>query len=171
MKNKDGIVDARSLACYIMDYYKTNINENDSISPLKLQKSLYFCFAFWGGFIRKNSKFSEEHKEISLDYSEVLFGNHIEAWVYGPVVPDVYNEHKNGTLDEHRKADLFKGEKYIKEYIDNILDDVLNTNDFRLVEISHEDNCWKKNFKPNLKYHNLVIKPEDIIKEYAAKIA
>ncbi len=156
------IMDARTLACYIKDYYNTNFK--GEISPLKLQKALYFCFAYWGGFIRKNNSFSDEAKEISFNYSEILFDNKIEAWVYGPVVPEVYHERK---LDKFRKDDPFNGQKYIQEFINNILDDVLATNDFRLVEVSHQDKCWKKNFKPNSKFHNCVIPFEEIIKEYA----
>jgi len=173
MEEQNGIMDARTLACYIIDYYKNNLKKTDDISPLKLQKALYFCFAYWGGFIRKNKSFSNEKKEIILDYSEILFENDIEAWVYGPVVPDVYKSFKDSTLFEYKEKNIFENKKYVyvKEFIDNILDDVLNTNDFRLVEISHDDACWKKNFKPKSMFHNLKIKPEEIIKEYATKIA
>jgi len=171
MKNKEAILDARVLACYIIDYYKNKLNNIDDISPLKLQKALYFCFAYWGGFIRKNNFFSDDTKEITLNYSEILFGNTIEAWTYGPVVPDVYKAFKDNSLSTYKDENIFKDKVYLKEYINNILDDVLNTNDFRLVEISHEDNCWKRNFKPKSKFHNLIINPEEIIKEYVNKIA
>ena len=165
MKNKQGILDAKVLACYIKDYYKDTLKK-DEISPLKLQKALYFCFAYWGGFIRKNNMYSDETKEITLDYSEILFDNSIEAWVYGPVVPDVY---KAQNLDDYREEHPFGDKKYVQEFINNILDDVLDTNDFKLVEVSHQDKCWKKNFKPNSKFHNCIIPPEEIISEYAKK--
>ena len=136
----------------------------NEISPLKLQKSLYFCFAYWGGFIRYNNKYSSETKEITFDYSEILFENNIEAWVYGPVVPDVYHEKD---LDKYREEKPFGDKTYVKEFIDNILNDVLVANDFKLVEVSHQDKCWKKNFKPNSLLHNIIIPPEEIITEYA----
>ena len=157
-----GIIDAKTLACYIIDYYKYKFKKEE-ISPLKLQKALYFCFAYWGGKIKKNNSFSDETKELTFNYSEVLFNNPIEAWVYGPVVPEVYHE-KN--LEKYRQEDPFNGEIYIQEYINNILDDVLSTNDFKLVEVSHQDKCWKKNFKSNSKHHNHVIPTEEIISEY-----
>lgn len=162
MKNK-GLLDAKTLACYIKNYYCKNIR-NEDISLLKFQKSLYFCFTFWGGFIRKNTKFSDDNKEITFNYSEILFENPIEAWVYEPVVPDVFHE-KN--LDNFRKEDPFYNEKYVEEFINNILDDVLNTNDFILIEVSHQDRCWQKNFKPKSKHHNCVITAKEIISEYA----
>lgn len=162
-KVENGIMDARVLACYIIDYYK-KVFKKDDISPLKLQKALYFCFAYWGGFIRKNNSFSDETKEITFNYSEILFGNRIEAWVYGPVIPEVYHE---ANLDKYREENPFGDKIYVQEFIDNILDDVLGANDFKLVEVSHQDKCWKRNFKPNSRFHNCVIPPEEIISEYA----
>ena len=49
-----GIFDAKELASYIKYKYSILPNKiSQEISPLKLQKSLYFCFAYWGGFVRK----------------------------------------------------------------------------------------------------------------------
>lgn len=153
-----GILDARVLANYIINKC------NGEVSPIKLQKSLYFCFAYWGGFVRKGKN---QKSEINMSYNELLFSNKIEAWVYGPVVPEVYHE------KDMRKYDLqdenIFGDTFIKNYIDGILDNVLACNDFELVEISHEDKCWKKNFKKSSVFHNNVIPFEEIIKEYASK--
>lgn len=161
MDMEKGILDARTLACYIKNYYLSKFKRE--ISPLKLQKALYFCFAYWGGFMRKSNKFKDS-KEIQLDYSEYLFDNVIEAWVYGPVVPDVYHEKD---LTKFEDKNLFAGKEYLQEYIDNVLDDILSVNDFKLVEISHEDECWKKHFKKKNIFHNAEIPKEDIIAEYA----
>lgn len=161
-RDSSSIMDARTLACYIKEYYKKFSNEE--ISPIKLQKALYFCFAYWGGFIRKNNSFSDETKEVTFNYDEFLFPNNIEAWVYGPVVPDVYREKD---LDKFKEEDAFCGQKYAEEFIDNVLDDVLKANDFKLVDVSHQDKCWQRNFKPKSKFHNCIIPPEEIISEYA----
>lgn len=155
--NKEGIVDARVLANYIID------KANGNISPIKLQKSLYFCFAYWGGFVRKGKN---GKSEITQEYPELLFGNRIEAWVYGPVVPDVYHCEN---LDSYKNAseNIF-GSDFIKNYIDGILDDVLKANDFTLVDASHRDKCWKNHFIRQKFFHNDKIPHEEIIKEYAA---
>lgn len=158
--NKKGIVDARALACYIKKFYSDNFHGAE-ISPIKLQKSLYFCFAYWGGFVRRGRN---NKSEISTNnYSEILFDNKIEAWVYGPVVPDVYHE-KN--LDKYEKQFCFV-DRTMEEYIKGILTDVLAANDFKLVEVSHEDKCWRKHFNKKSIFHNDVISPEEIISEYA----
>lgn len=153
-----GILDARVLANYIIKKC------NGKVSPIKLQKSLYFCFAYWGGFVRKGKN---QRNELNKDYSEILFDNKIEAWVYGPVVPEVYHE-KNLEKYNENEENIF-GDTFVKDYIDGILENVLACNDFQLVEISHEDKCWKKNFKKNSIFHNGVIPPEEIIREYATK--
>ncbi len=83
-----GIFSAMEFASYIK--YKFNeLKPNvQNISPLKLQKSLYFCFAYWGAFAYKGNKAKNEISDQKFD--EYLFNDEIEAWVYGPVVPTVY---------------------------------------------------------------------------------
>lgn len=154
-----GIVSAKALASYIIDFYKKKFSEE--ISPIKLQKALYFCFAYWGGHVRK-SKLPDT--EITIDKSEWLFDEDIEAWVYGPVVPDVYHCIK---LDSFRNENLFSNNLDVKDFIDGVLDEILGVSDFKLVEVSHLDNCWKKNFSSSSSRHNKVIDKEDIIDEYA----
>lgn len=163
--SKRGIFKAKDLASYIM--YRYSILEtriSNDISPLKLQKALYFCFAYWGGFIRKGKN---KQSELKVNYSDYLFDDKIEAWVYGPVIPDVYHDNN---IKKSEQKEMFKGKEYIKEFIDGILDDVLNISDFKLVEASHQDKCWINNFRRSEHFHNNEIPKEDIINEYAKQI-
>lgn len=153
------IADARYLANYIIQYYEKKFG--GQISPIKLQKSLYFCFAYWGGFVRKSKMYKNEINE--LKFSEFLFPNKIEAWVYGPVVPEVYHELN---LDNYKSDNIFC-DAFVEDNINGILDDVLKCNDFKLVDISHQDKCWQKHFKPKALFHNDEIPGEEIIAEYA----
>lgn len=158
-----GIFSAIELAGYIKyKYYMLENKVSDEISPLKLQKALYFCFAYWGGFVRKGKN---KKTELNIeDFDEYLYNDRIEAWVYGPVIPNVYHE-KNIIMHDGKK--MFEGKEYIKDFIDGILDDVLNTSDFKLVSVSHEDKCWINNFRKAEIFHNNEMPKEDIIKEYA----
>lgn len=158
---KDCIFDARKLAVYIKNYYYNNFNHQE-ITPIKLQKALYFCYAYWGSYVLRSNLNGSEIEPINK--SKYLFNNDIEAWVYGPVVPDVYKE-KN--LNKYADENLFKDNEDVKEYIDSVLDEILSVSDFKLVEVSHEDNCWKKNFNADDKFHNKKINGDDIINEYA----
>ncbi len=53
------------------------LNENVPVSPMKLQKLLYFTYKHYYQTLRTP-----------------LFGERFEAWQYGPVLPSVYNEFK-----------------------------------------------------------------------------
>ena len=156
---KESILDAKELACYISNYYKEKFQHD--ITPIKLQKSLYFCFAYWGGFVQKSKL---PNTEITINKSDWLYGQDIEAWVYGPVVPEVYHEQN---LSQFDNSNLFKDNEDVMEFINGVLDDILKVSDFKLVEVSHMDNCWKNNFDINSEFHNTVINKDDIVEEYA----
>lgn len=157
------LMDAINLAQYIK--YKHNEISHKEISHLKLQKALYFCFGYWGGFVR-NGKQSSKLSEIDLsNEDEILFNNRIEAWVYGPVVPDVYR-----IQDSILPVSEFPiNNEIAQNYVDGVLNDVLRASDFRLVEESHEDDAWKNHFDFEELMHSNEIPKEEIIKEYARK--
>ena len=63
---------AKQISDWILS--KVNTESGDIISPLKLQKLLYYCQAW--------------HLTI---YNDPLFAENIEAWAHGPVVPSQYS--------------------------------------------------------------------------------
>lgn len=73
---------ALAVANYLLD-----LGEYDriKITPLKLQKLLYFCYAWYAG-----------------NTGEELFPEDIEAWQYGPVIPEVYREFRECGRDPIR---------------------------------------------------------------------
>lgn len=165
--NNQGIMTAMELASYISYKYKEIFNNpNRKISPLKLQKSLYFCFAYWGAFAREGN--NTNSSEFSSDFVEYLFDDEIKAWVYGPVVPYVYRN--SNKIGECNPSELFKDNEYVREFIDGVLNDVLKASDFNLVRISHEDKCWINHFHEDDIEHNEEIPKEEIIMEYVKQI-
>lgn len=158
-----GILKVKELAAYIAKRYYEKFNKE--ISPVRLQKTLYFSFAYWGGFIRKGKK--QENPEIDVsNYSEYLFDSQIQAWVYGPVVPDVYFEEN---ITQYENDELFNNDELLQTMIDNVIDETFEVNDFKLVDISHSDDAWKINFDYDEQYHNREIDKEYIIEEYARR--
>lgn len=158
-----GIIDAKALAAYICKKFK--VDNKEDISPVRLQKTLYFCFAYWGGFVRKSTL--ENSGELNFNgLSEKLFDNRIEAWVYGPVIPDVYFE---SNVERFYNENLFQDKKMVQDIVDNVIEDTYSINDFRLVDISHKDQSWISKFDYDEQYHNNEIIKEDIIDEYARK--
>lgn len=163
------------LALYIRKKYleyKSNTTGRE-ISPIKLQKSLYFLFAYWGQFIRNNK---EHQNSVEVDYShynEYLFEDKIEAWTYGPVIPEVFTFEKQGLLQSECFQEELEGylqnDLVKKEFIDGLLEQLFEIDDFGLVRISHEDECWKRNYIETDERHNREIPKEEIISEYSAK--
>lgn len=160
--DKKGIFSAIDLAKYLNwlhnEKYKCNI------SPLKLQKVLFFLFGEWGAFVQKASN-DNDGKELTK-YSKYLFEEEIEAWVYGPVVNEVYKKFNNETLSSD---DLFINDKlkYVGHFIHDLALELFELSDFRLVEISHQMKCWYNAFNPDEKYHNNPIDKDIIINEFA----
>ena len=56
-----------------------------SMSPKKLQKLVYYAYAWTLALLN----------ETIDDLHFRLFHNKIEAWVHGPVVPDLYQQYKS----------------------------------------------------------------------------
>ena len=160
-----GIFNVNKFAAYISRDYLDKFHK--TISPVRLQKSLYFCCAYWGGFVEKGKLQDKNKMEIDTsNYDKYLFDATFQAWVYGPVIPAVYN---NNNIDSAYDENLFNGNDYIKDFIDDLLKDINDVSDFKLVDISHKDEAWINHFHYGDKYHNEEIPKDEIINEYIQK--
>ena len=159
------IYDAETIAAHII---KFSNQKGISVTNLRLQKLLYFV------------------QGLSLsNINKPAFIDDIEAWNYGPVVPNVYakyaykgsypiedNEVKKLKID-FSSSDLDSFYSYIdyddiEEDIQMIINKVIDVtslySDFRLVDITHSEGPWKNTFsKSNI---HRVIKREDIKKHF-----
>ena len=163
--------EAIKLALYIRKkYFEYEGNKNNRvISPIKLQKSLYFLFAYWGKLIRENKENKESVEVDFSQYNEYLFDDIIEAWTYGPVVPGVFIAEKEGFLNQDVEEEYLKDEYAKKDFIDGLLEQLFEIDDFGLVRLSHEDECWKNHYIETDEKHNREIPKEEIIDEYISK--
>lgn len=138
------------------EYFFTDVNDlvnyiffkHGVLSPLKLQKMLYFLFAFYAGMYSG----TDEKGVQEADYSEenfpiYLFPGRFEAWTYGPVMPEVYAKQKYD-LGSYSQEDYAFEDKTvdneIKKFIDELSEQTIELSDFALVDRSHEDETWKK---------------------------
>ncbi|OCN04705.1 hypothetical protein A4S06_10830 [Erysipelotrichaceae bacterium MTC7] len=141
-----------------------------AISPIKLQKGLYFLFAFWGGRIRKAKK---TELDLVEKYTEYLFNPAFEAWSYGPVDREVYSKNKHGALnvyDVDKAVEyLERQDDFVKSFLEELIPQIFNSGDFGLVNLSHKDNAWIDNYDARALYNDTQIPSEDIIVEYANK--
>ena len=133
------------------------------ISPLKLQKLLYFCA---GIYLAKNDRL-------------IADGAEFEAWALGPVMREVYFEFKKfGNQQITQKAvcedgtvyELSKGFTAGNEAIKQCLDEYGHFSAAHLVTLTHHGNgAWDKAYQDG---KGTIIKRNDIkqdFKEYAPK--
>lgn len=98
-----------------------------------------------------------------------LFDARIEAWEYGPVVPEVYHELKyagNSAIPPFlfplRRGNLEHEEI---SFISEIYNMVKDFRGWELVAITHRDGgAWSNNYEPGK--HGILISSEDMKREY-----
>lgn len=137
---------------YKSQYYFENVDnlvehilfQFPEIRPLKLQKGLYFLFAFY------INTYSIEHQkdviETEYTFPKHLFKADFEAWTYGPVIRDVYLKFKNKEYTP-RQYQFSKRDEEIKIFIKDVMEMILEKSDFALVDRIHEDLSWQKAYK------------------------
>lgn len=118
----------------------------DFISNLKLQKLLYYA---QGSYLALKD--------------EPLFNEEIEAWTYGPVVPEVYHKFKgygsNGIDTSEISMELNQIDDEAKKILEEVYDVFGQYSASKLVKMTHEEAPWKNTQK------NCVI-DKDLIKKY-----
>lgn len=128
----------------IAEYVIERCNQkNKAISNLKLQKILYFIQA-----------------QFIIRFGTPCFNNLMQAWDYGPVVPDVYHKYKiygNTNISSYRHRE-YNFEPDEQEVLDETIDEATNYSASHLVEITHKQSPWID------AYHNIdeTITPESI---------
>lgn len=120
---------AMDIARYIVNKC---VEDNRPVSNLQLQKILYYVQI---NFMRL--------------LSEPAFDDEIEAWQYGPVVPEVYYEFADcGGTDIYRTypgvQNLFRNNNE-KQIVDKVITLCLRLNPWELVERTHRPNTpWAR---------------------------
>ena len=133
---------ALSIAKYIV---KRCNDTKRAISNLKLQKLLYFVQA-----------------EFLVSKKKPCFKEHIEAWNFGPVVPDVYYEYKgygSANIPYMRKERFDEIAEADKKLINEVVDECAVYSASALVDITHHQSPWKNVYSP---YSNNVITKKSI---------
>ncbi len=124
------MTDAKDIAKYIISVFQTiptNEIEGD-LTNLKLQKLLYY--------IQVSSL-----KQLN----KLAFDNTIEAWKYGPVIPDVYyNYNSYGRNVITIKQPVFSLESpQLKIITDKVIEDKGQYTGIALMRMTHKEQPWK----------------------------
>jgi uncharacterized phage-associated protein len=144
------MLSAKDIANYFLS--KSYAEPGESISNLKIQKLVYYAQGFY----------------LAL-YGKPLFDDNIEAWIHGPVVPELYYQYKkfgSCAIPIIENMDL---EKYPKEVID-LLDEIYNVygqfSAWKLRELTHSESPWINT--PKIK--GSVISHEELKKYFITQI-
>jgi uncharacterized phage-associated protein len=103
--------------------------EEDFMTNLKLQKLLYYAQGF----------------HLAL-YEKPLFSEQIEAWQYGPVVPEVYHLYKPFKSNALPHPDDFNLDHYdpeTRELLDEVYDVYGQYTAPTLARLTHQEKPWK----------------------------
>nr|DAJ07132.1 MAG TPA: hypothetical protein [Caudoviricetes sp.] len=136
------------------------------MSPKKLQKMLYYAYAW---------TLTLTNDDIN-DLSNRLFPNRFEAWVHGPVLPDIYQEYKPygfHDIDESTANDLVQFPTTIENILEQVWSVYGNYSADQLESITHQERHWQKargNCNP-IEYCNAQISDQDIYECYIARVA
>lgn len=134
---------ALDIARYIIERCSST---NKTISNLKLQKILYFVQA-----------------EFLVSKNQLCFAEEIQAWDFGPVVPEVYYAYRMfgsaniPCIGKSRVSQIISPND--KELLNGIIDECAKYSASALVEITHNQTPWIDAYEPNW---NNEITPESI---------
>ena len=121
-----------NLTCFDVANYILSLNDNDAgdlISNLKLQKLVYYTQGFSLAILGKP-----------------LFNEKIEAWMHGPVIPDLYHKYKSfgsGAIDaDNLDIDFSKFSEDEKDLIQDVFNMYGQYSAWKLRNLTHEEPTW-----------------------------
>lgn len=134
----------------------------DINSSIRVQKLLYLLYAYYGATYGSiNNK--EGYEEFDT-YPTRLFEAKFEAWQYGPVDSEVWLSYKCGEYEPLEYQFENDQDKNIILFLNDLIEQTNEINDFGLVERTHQDKVWSDNYKEGQKH--IPIDSNSIIKEY-----
>jgi len=123
--------DALDIAIYLIK--KSSPGTPQNITNLKLQKILYYAQGFY---------------HATNENNQLLFKDEIQAWVHGPVVPNVYHYFKQYNyreIDPNKFKDINPNiDHYTAKFLDKIWELFKNYSGKQLEAKTHQECPWKK---------------------------
>lgn len=137
-KSKDWVhmKTASEVAEQIILLARNDKNLVNSLSPLKLQKLLFYAQAWY-----------------AANTGERLFEDDIFAWKHGPVVEEVYHEYKqygSQNLAELITKDITE-DTSLADTLKSVLNVYGNMSAYELVARTHKEEVWRKNYEASNK--------------------
>ncbi len=123
-----------------------------ALTPMKLMKLVYIAHG-WALAVLKRD----------------LFRNRIEAWQYGPVIPDLYHATKKygrspipaNMIKDTRSATI---DPEVRRLLDDVFDKYGNLSAIRLSNLTHQSGTpWDQVYDPDVRRKEI---PDDLIKSH-----
>src|SRR5699024_5614227 len=111
------------------NYLYSQYNE---LTPIKLQKGLYFLYAYYGATYGETKMSEGVLEEDFTSFPKRLFDEDFEAWTYGPVIRGVWQKQKTGYY-KGETPKLTGVKKEIILFINELFDQIYSVSDFSLV--------------------------------------
>lgn len=145
----------------IANYYIALANDSgETLTNLKLQKLVYYAQAWY-----------------LANFKAPLFNKDFEAWVHGPVIPDLYREYKKfgyGPIVTDIDFDAIKPlERKISGFLYEVARVYMPIGAFELESMTHQEDPWieaRGDCKPDENCNN-VISQKSMMNFYASKIS
>lgn len=113
----------------------------EAMTPKKLQKILYFAYSWYLAMMNDTGE----------DLEFRLFNNHFEAWIHGPVCPDIYSryKHKGGTYIDKYVGELPDIDNEDMDILEQVWEVYGEYSANELESITHQHDPWKITRKEN----------------------
>ncbi|QOS98094.1 SocA family protein [Brevibacterium sp. JNUCC-42] len=137
---------------------KSELNTERSITHLKLQKLIYYAQAW----------------HLAITAGDPLFEERIEAWIHGPVCPELYYKYKHYGFDEIEPVSIYevdctKFERKKIEVLDIVWEIYGAYNGKHLEKLTHQEKPWldaRKKMDANT-HSNVIISRDSMRKFYS----
>ncbi|MFT9082946.1 MAG: type II toxin-antitoxin system antitoxin SocA domain-containing protein [Leuconostoc pseudomesenteroides] len=114
---------------------KKSEDDGQPVTPKKLQKMLYYSYAWGLVFLNESSN----------ELDNKLFDTQFEAWVHGPVVPSIYRQFKSygyGPIDKNIEYPHFDEET--TKILNDVWEAYGHLNGDQLEYVTHQELPWRK---------------------------
>ena len=142
------MISAKTLAEYLI-YLNHEIQGQDAdITPMKLQKLLYYCQGY----------------SLALT-GKPIFYEEIEAWRNGPVVESVYREYKqykNNVIPVNEANNFENLDEALKSIARLVVDEKKWLSAYALSDATHKEMPWRSTFEPQSDFPHDIISHEKI---------
>ncbi|WP_208811854.1 Panacea domain-containing protein [Paenibacillus brasilensis] len=143
----------------VFDVAKAFLNL-EPMTPKKLQKLCFYAYSWYMVFYE----------------GDKLFDGEFEAWIHGPVNPELYREYRKYGFNEIPQEDVLPDEisnnPRLVEFLEHIHQTYGHLDGDQLEYLTHQEDPWlnaRKNLKPYEPSNN-VLDDDDIIEYYRGEL-